>query len=163
MKNVTLGHVQYFLYIKRRQYIHIVNIQRLIQVLVDGVQKHPFDFLMRDLSDPFLVVGMVGCVLHQRIHNMVTLRAKSFIESGGNGNVYEWILGDSVLAGLPEGPFQRFECFAIYVDCPLQQLLLLAFGISQALEFRQPLQSDVEFGRGPVILDTLQFVQHLFR
>lgn len=63
-------------------------------------KEHLADLLMRDGRNDFSIVRMIGRVLHEAIHDMITFGAKSVIIDTRDGEIHEWSKTDTVSFGL---------------------------------------------------------------
>lgn len=97
-----------------------MNVKGLLQVLIEGIQKHPFDFFVVYFGWKVAVPRVVGSVLHQCVHDIVARRTQSFVESGGDCDVDERVLGYSEPAGLLEGGLESVESLAVHMDGALE-------------------------------------------
>jgi len=52
---------------------------------------------MRNGGNFLTIIGMVGCVLHETVDDVVPWRTESFIVDTWNGYIDKWGLADSVL------------------------------------------------------------------
>ena len=83
VENVALSKVQNSLQIKRCEDIHKVYrvFQRLIEVLVDLVEKGALDVIMGDGSGRVPIVWVVRGVLHQTVQYVVAFRGQGFVKN----------------------------------------------------------------------------------
>lgn len=58
---------------------------------------------MGDWSDLTSIIGVIGGVLHEAVHYIVSLRAQCFVINTWNSQIHEWSCADSVLFGLVIG------------------------------------------------------------
>lgn len=100
-----------------------MDVQRLLKVLPDLFKEHLSDLLMRDGSDDFSVVGMIWCVLHEAIHNVITFGAESVIIDTRDGEIHEWSETDTVSLGLIVSIHQKVHRVTVQVNRTAKQVL----------------------------------------
>ena len=110
------------------------------------------------LGGGLVVAGVVGGVLEETVHDVVTRGTEGFVESGGDGDVDEGVLGDSVVEGLFEGGFEGVEGLAVDVDCALEEGLGRCWVVFKTFEFGETLDGYIKLGSCSIVLDAFYFV-----
>lgn len=100
-----------------------MDIQRFLEILSNLLKKNLANLLMRDRRDDFSIVGMIRRVLHETIHDVISLGAKSVIIHAGNGEIHEWSETDAVSLGLVVSVHQKVHRVAVQVDRAAKQVL----------------------------------------
>lgn len=100
-----------------------MDVQRLLKVLSDLLEEHLSDVIMRDGGDDFSVVGVIGCVLHEAIHDVITFGAKSVIIDTRDGEIHEWSETDPISLGLVVSIHQKVHRVTVQVNCTAKQVL----------------------------------------
>lgn len=78
---------------------------------------------MRDGCDDFSIVGMIGRVLHEAIHDVITFGAKSVIIDTRDGEIHEWSETDPISLGLVVSIHQKVHRVTVQVNRTAKQVL----------------------------------------
>ena len=112
-------------------------VERFLKIFVDLFKKNTLDIFVGDRRDGVSVVGMVGSVLHEAIHDVVALRTESVIVNRGNGEIHEGSFTDAMPLGLVVGVHQKIHRVRIHVDRSFEELLRRKGLTRKGLEFGQ--------------------------